>query len=153
MKKSILKDKSKAFALEIIKMTDLIQCEKRVYVLTKQVLRSGTSIGANIHEAFFGQSLPDFISKLSIALKECGETQYWLDLLHDSQKLGESDYQNLIFHCEELGKILTSSIKTAKETLNKRKNYLKSAYEVQEPTPNYGQNDDSIESLLIHYSL
>ncbi len=152
MKKSILKDKSKAFALNIINMTDYIQSEKREYVLTKQVLRSGTSIGANVHEAFFGQSLPDFISKLSISLKECGETQYWLELLHDSHKMADSQFNNLIGDCEELGRILTASIKTAKETLAKRKSEQKNSLEANDPYQPYGESD-SLEAILIHYSL
>ncbi len=84
MKESILKEKSKAFALRIIKMYNYLCEEKKEYVLSKQVLRSGTSIGANIAEAFYAQSDADFISKLYISRKEAGETIYWIELLQES---------------------------------------------------------------------
>ena len=91
MKKSILKDKSKAFALRVIRLYKYLCEEKKEYILSKQLLRSGTSIGANIAEAFYGQSEADFVSKLSIAQKETGETMYWLELLHASENLERNE--------------------------------------------------------------
>ena len=115
MKHSILKDKSKAFALRVIRLYKFLCEEKKEYILSKQLLRSGTSIGANIAEAFYGQSEADFVSKLSIAQKETGETMYWLELLHESEYLKQNEYDSIHGDAEELIKLLTSSIKTVKE--------------------------------------
>ena len=115
MKKSILKDKSKAFALRVIRLYKYLCEEKKEYILSKQLLRSGTSIGANIAEAFYGQSEADFVSKLSIAQKETGETMYWLELLHESEYLKRNEYDSIYSDAEELIRLLTSSIKTVKE--------------------------------------
>ena len=115
MKKSILKDKSKAFALRVIRLYKYLCEEKKEYILSKQLLRSGTSIGANIAEAFYGQSEADFVSKLSIAQKETGETMYWLELLHESEYLKRNEYDSIYSDGEELIRLLTSSIKTVKE--------------------------------------
>lgn len=115
MKHSILKDKSKAFALRVIRLYKYLCEEKKEYILSKQLLRSGTSIGANIAEAFYGQSEADFVSKLSIAQKETGETMYWLELLHESEYLKQNEYDSIYSDAEELIKLLTSSIKTVKE--------------------------------------
>lgn len=150
MKQSILKEKSKDFALRIIKMAEYIQTTKKEYVLSKQALRSGTSI-ANVYEAFFGQSLPDFISKLSIARKECAETEYWLDLLCESGKIERNEYDSIAKDCEELGKMLTSSINTClkklptKEKANSTTTSLNES--VSEPIQEY------VESPLTHYNL
>ncbi len=114
MNKSILREKSYAFALRIVKLSRYLVEGKKEFILSKQILRSGTSIGANIEEAFQGQSTADFISKLSISLKESFETNYWLRLLRDSEYLGEKESLSIINDCEELQKLLTSSIKTAK---------------------------------------
>ena len=103
--------KSKKFALKIIKVCNDIKSKKRESVLTNQLIRSGTSIGANIREAFYGHSKADFIAKLQIALKECSESEYWLELLIES---GYYDDNSIINDCIELKKILISSIKTAK---------------------------------------
>ncbi len=84
MRENAIKDKSKAFALRIIKLYRYLSEEKHEFILSKQVLRSGTSVGANIREAQRGQSKPDFYSKMSIALKEADETAYWLELLYES---------------------------------------------------------------------
>jgi four helix bundle protein len=113
MKDSIIKDKSKNFALRIIKLYKYltITAENKEYVLSKQVLRSGTSIGANIKEALRGQSRPDFRAKMSIALKEASETEYWLDLLHESEYIDESSYTSIINDNIELIKILTRIVK------------------------------------------
>ena len=95
MKNSILKNKSKAFALRVIRLYNYLCDEKKEYILSKQLMRSGTSIGANIAEAFYGQSEADFISKLSIAQKETGETMYWLELLHESDFLKHNEYDSI----------------------------------------------------------
>ena len=115
MKHSILKDKSKAFALREIRLYKYLCEEWKEYILSKQLLRSGTSIGANIAEAFYGQSEADFVSKLSIAQKEAGESMYWLELLHESEYLIQNEYDSIYSDAEELIKLLTSSIKTVKE--------------------------------------
>lgn len=114
MKDSILKNKSKAFALRIIKMYNYLCNEKNEYVMSKQVLRSGTSIGANIAEAFYAQSEADFIAKLYISRKESGETLYWIDLLKESGYIGDDVAAYISAECDELLKLLTSSIKTMK---------------------------------------
>ena len=117
-KKSILMDKSKGFALRIIKLYKYLCEQKNEYVLSKQILRSGTSIGANIHEAFYAQSKADFISKLSISQKEGGETLYWLELLHDSAFIYDDAFKSIYSDCEELMKLLTVSIKKSKNLIH-----------------------------------
>ncbi len=114
MKKNILKEKSYKFALRIIKLFQYLSKEKKEYVLSKQVLRSATSIGANLEEAYQAESKADFIHKLSIANKEAFETEYWLRLLRDSEMLEKKIANSLIEDSQELKKILVSSIKTAK---------------------------------------
>ena len=104
--------KSKQFALDIIKICNIIKREKRESVLTNQLIRSGTSIGANIREAFYGHGRNDFIAKLHIALKECSETEYWLELLIES---GYFDDTTILEKCVEIKKMLISSINTAKK--------------------------------------
>jgi len=111
MADSPLLSKSKAFALEIIKVCNEIKSSKRESVLTHQLIRSGTSIGANIREAFYGHSRADFISKLQIALKECSESEYWLELLIQS---GYCSDKNILNHCIELKRLLIASLNTAK---------------------------------------
>ena len=113
-KENVLKDKSYKFALRIVKLYKHLAEEKKEYVLSKQVLRSGTSIGANIAEGNQAQSKADFVHKLSIAHKEAFETEYWLSLLRDGEFITEKQSESLIIDCNELQKILTSSIKTAK---------------------------------------
>ena len=117
MKESILREKSYQFALRIIKLYKFISTEKKEFVLSKQILRSGTSIGANVEEATQAQSKTDFVHKLSIAQKESAETNYWLRLLRDSEFLTEKQAESLLVDCEEIQKMLTSSIKTSKENL------------------------------------
>ena len=108
---SPLLDKSKAFALRIIKVCNEVKREKKESILTKQLVRSGTSIGANIREAFYAHGRADFIAKLQIALKECSESEYWLELLIES---GYLDDQTILAQCTEIKKLLISSINTAK---------------------------------------
>lgn len=108
---SPLIDKSKAFALQIIKVCNQIKSTKKESVLTNQLIRSGTSIGANIREAFYAHGKADFIAKLQIALKECAESEYWLELLIES---GYYDDTMILNQCIEIKKMLISSINTAK---------------------------------------
>lgn len=111
--KNVLKDKSYSFALEIVKLSKIIQTQNE-FVLGRQILRSGTAVGALIREAEFGQSKKDFINKMSIALKEANETLYWLDLLKDAEIIELKIYQKLKSLNLELVAMLVSSIKTAK---------------------------------------
>ncbi len=112
MKESALLNKSKEFALMIIKVCNEVKSSKRETVLTNQLIRSGTSIGANVREAFFGHSKADFVAKLQIALKECSESEYWLELLIES---GFCNNKEVLEKCIEVKKILIASINTAKE--------------------------------------
>jgi four helix bundle protein len=117
MKESIVRDKSYAFALKIVKVyRDLVEVNKE-YALSRQLVRSGTAIGALIKEAQHAESKADFIHKLSISLKEANETDYWLHLLKDSNYLNQNVFQICHNDCEELIKLLTSIIKTSKANL------------------------------------
>ena len=111
---SVLQEKSKAFALQIIKVCNEIKQSKRESVLTNQLIRSGTSIGANIREAMYAHGKADFIAKLQIALKECSESEYWLELLIAS---GYYEDKRILEQCVEIKKLLISSINTAKNNL------------------------------------
>ena len=113
---SPLLNKSKAFALEIIRVCNDIKRSQKESILTNQLVRSGTSIGANIREAFYAHSKADFIAKLQIALKECSESEYWLELLIES---GYYSDKSVLDRCVEIKRILISSINTAKESLQK----------------------------------
>jgi four helix bundle protein len=113
-KENPLKDKSYKFALRVVKLYKHLAEEKKEFVLSKQVLRSGTSIGANITEGNQAESKADFVHKLSIALKEAFETEYWLCLLCDGEFITEKQAESLLTDCKELQKILTTSVKTAK---------------------------------------
>lgn len=110
---NIVKDKSKAFAIRIIKLYQYISETKKECVLSKQVLRSGTSIGANIAESECAASRKDFINKLYIALKECNETLYWLDLLMETNYLMDNEYKSIYNDCLEIKKLLMSIVKTS----------------------------------------
>ena len=110
--------KSKAFALRIIKLYRYLCDEKREYVLSKQLLRCGTSIGANIKEAVRGQTKPDFYAKMNIALKEASESEYWLELLHESDYLTDQQFSSLYADCQELIKLLVAITKTQKSIRN-----------------------------------
>ena len=109
------KTKSKRFAVRIVKLYQYLCQEKHEYVLSKQLLKSGTSIGANIAEAQQAQSRADFLAKLSISLKEASETNYWLRLLNATDFLSEPEFRSLLSDCQELEKMLTSIIKTSKQ--------------------------------------
>lgn len=104
--------KSKEFALQIIKVCNYVKQTKKESVLTNQLIRSGTSVGANIREAFYGHGKADFIAKLQIALKECSESEYWIELLIESRYYKD---KTLLTKCTEVKRILISSINTAKE--------------------------------------
>ena len=118
MKENIIVDKSKAFALRIINLYKYLCEEKKEFVLSKQVLRSGTSVGANIKEAIRGQSKADFYAKMNIALKEISETEYWLELLHESKYIEETQFESIYQDCQELIKLLVSITKTQKGGAN-----------------------------------
>jgi len=111
VKQNIIKDKTYQFALEIIFLYKKMQ-DQNEFILSKQIVRSGTSIGANVEEATAAQSRKDFISKMSISSKEARETNYWLRLLRDSKLCERIDYTHLIKESEEIIKILTSIVKT-----------------------------------------
>ncbi|KRD63195.1 four helix bundle protein [Flavobacterium sp. Root935] len=114
-RKNIIKEKSFAFAIDVVNLYKVL-AEKREFVLSRQMLRSGTSIGANIREAEHAQSKADFIHKLSISLKEANETEYWLDLLYETKYLSDIDFLNIKPKITEILRLLTSIVKTTKNT-------------------------------------
>jgi len=116
---SILRDKSYLFALRVVRLYKHLNKQHKEYILSKQILRSGTSIGALVREAQYAQSTKDFINKLSIALKEANESEYWLILLKDSEYITKKMHDNIEPDINELIKMLTSSINTAKKNLHK----------------------------------
>ena len=109
-----IEQKSFQFAIRIVKLYQYLRKEKKEFVLSKQLLRSGTSIGANVAESQQAQSRADFISKLNIALKEAAETNYWLRLLQATDFLSDAEFQSVHNDCRELEKILTSILKSAR---------------------------------------
>ena len=109
--------KSFQFSVRIVKLCRYLLNEKKEFILSKQLLRAGTSVGANIAEAQQAQRRKDFVSKLCIALKEAGETDYWLRLLRATDYLTESEYKSLITDCKELEKLLTSIVKSTKSSV------------------------------------
>lgn len=117
MRESLVFDKSRVFALRIIKLYNYLKSERGEYVLSKQLLRSGTSIGANIAEAEYAITKKDFLSKIYISLKEASEIKYWLDLLHDADLLSNKEHSSIVADCEELLKLLTSIAKTTSENI------------------------------------
>jgi len=117
-KDNVVQEKSYSFALRVIKLYRWLVENKKEYVLSKQLLRSGTSVGANVEEAIGGQSARDFKAKMSIAYKEVRESHYWLRLLHDSDYLDKNAFSSIIIDCDELMKIIGSIIKTMKSKEN-----------------------------------
>ncbi len=117
-KDSIIRQKTFDFAIRVVNLYKYIVTDKKEYVLSKQLLRSGTSIGANVNEALYGQSKRDFISKLHISIKEASETKYWLELLNATGYLDEKEYNSIANDNVEILKILTSIIKTSKQNLD-----------------------------------
>lgn len=115
MKQSILRDKSFAFALQIVRLSQELQQNQKEFVLSKQILRSGTAIGALVREGEFAQSKSDFINKLSIALKEANETEYWILLLQEAKLIKDELADSLQSDCKELIAMLVASVKTAKK--------------------------------------
>ncbi len=118
MDDNLILDKSKSFAIRIINLYKYLCAEKHEYVLSKQILRSGTSIGANVKEAVQGASKRDFVAKLIISLKEASETEYWLELLYETDYLTQKEFDGIYKDCKEIIKLLTSIIKTSKKTMN-----------------------------------
>ena len=109
-----IKQKSFSFAVRIVKLTRYLRENKREQTMSKQLLRCGTSIGANVAEAQQAQSRPDFLSKLNIALKEAAETDYWLCLLHETEYLSKEQFSSIISDCREIEKMLVAIVKSAK---------------------------------------
>ena len=114
MKENVLIDLSKTFAVNIVNLCTEIKEHRKSNVLLNQLLRSGTSIGANIHEANYASSTADFINKFQIALKECYETDYWLGLFKETNMITACEYEDLFAQCSKIRKLLVSSLTTAK---------------------------------------
>lgn len=119
MKNNPLLEQSLNFATKIIKLQSNLLKEKKESIISKQIIRSATSIGANINEANYASSKPDFISKLHISLKECSETEYWLRLLEKSQYITSKHANELIYDCLSIKKMLVSSLNTVKSNITK----------------------------------
>ena len=117
MTNNIILSKSKVFAIRIIRLYKYLQDSKNEYVLSKQLLRSGTSIGTNIREVSVAQSKKDFISKMNIALKEAAETEYWLELLYETEYLSKTEFDSIKEDCAEINKLLISIVKTSNKKL------------------------------------
>jgi four helix bundle protein len=115
MRDNIVMDKSFEFSVRIVNAYKHLVQECKEFVMSKQLLRCGTSIGANITEAQRGQSKADFRAKMNIALKEASETEYWLELLHESNMIDDAAFESIYFDCQEIIKILVSITKTQKE--------------------------------------
>ena len=120
MEQNTVRYKSKRFAIRVIKLYKYLSKEKKEYVLSNQILRSGTSIGANVAESECAISKNDFLSKLYIAFKETNETLYWLELLYDTNYINEKEYHSLRRDCEEIKNMLSSSTKTLTEVKNEK---------------------------------
>ena len=116
MAENPVKEKSFRFAVRIVRLCKFLTEEKKEYVISRQILRSGTSIGANVKEALQAESKADFIHKLSISLKEASETEYWLQLLKETEYIDQMAYDSMMSDCVELLKLLTSIIKSSKQT-------------------------------------
>ena len=117
VKENVTKDKSLAFAKRVVKLQKFLTEEKKEFILSKQILRSGTSIGANVREAYQGESKADFVHKLSIAQKEADETCYWLELLKTGDYLNERWFNSIYPDCQEVLKIITSVIISTKKKM------------------------------------
>ena len=114
MKENVLVDLSKRFAVDVINICNAVSKGRKEYVLFNQLLRSGTSIGANIYEANYAASRADFINKLQISLKECYESQYWLEIFKETQIISTEEYDEMYARCSKIRKLLVTSINTAK---------------------------------------
>ena len=115
MKPNIIKEKSFEFAVDVVNLYKDLANNKKEYVMSRQLLKSGTSIGANVREAEFAQSKADFINKMSVALKEANESSYWLDLLYETEFLNEQEYQKFKLKSQEILRLLVSIVKTSKD--------------------------------------
>lgn len=124
MAEPVLKNKSFAFAVRIVRLAQYLQGDKKEYVMSRQVLRSGTAVGALVREAEYGESKLDFIHKLTIALKEANEASYWLELLNETDYLEEGLFLSLHSNLKELIALLISSIKTTKSNMDKESSKL-----------------------------
>lgn len=116
---SLLAAKSIDFSIRIINLNKMLKKQKQEYIISNQLLRSGTSIGANVREAKFAQSTADFISKMSIALKEANESLYWLELLNRTNYISNTEYDSIYSDCDEILRMLHSTVRTSKLKLNK----------------------------------
>lgn len=119
MADNVVKNKSRNFALRIIKLYKYLCKDKKEFILSKQILRSGTSIGANITEAHHAMSKREFIAKMNLSLKEAAETEYWLDLLQASDYIGQKEFESINSDCNEIKSLLISIIKTTSKNLEK----------------------------------
>jgi four helix bundle protein len=108
-------DKSKAFAVRVIRLFQYLQKEKKEYIISKQLLRSGTSVGANIKEGIRGQSVKDFRAKMAIALKEASESEYWLELLVETDYIDQAQFESMVNDCIKLIKILTAILNSSEQ--------------------------------------
>ncbi len=115
LKENVIDSKAKKFSIRIIRMYQYLSIEKKEFVLSKQVLRSGTSIGANVREGIRAQSKADFRSKMNIALKEASETEYWLELLHETDYMEDEQFESIRNDAVELIKLLTSIVKSSEK--------------------------------------
>ena len=115
---NIIHNKSYSFAVRIVNLSKYLKYEKKEYILSKQILRSGTSVGALVRESKFAQSKADFINKLSISLKEANETDYWIDLLFDTDYITKNMYDDMKKDINEIISLLVSIVKSSKRTLN-----------------------------------
>lgn len=118
MRENVIKSKSLEFAIRVVRLNQVLANEKKEFVMSKQVLRSGTSVGAMVREAEHAESKPDFIHKLAIAQKEINETLYWLELLFKTDFINQTEYESFTLDATELLKLLTSIIKTIKSRIN-----------------------------------
>ena len=114
MKENVVRDKSFAFAIRIVRMAKFLQVERKEFVLSEQVLRSGTAIGALVRESEHAESRADFAHKMSVALKEANETLYWIELLHGAEYLDQGMFESILADCDELIKLLVAIVKTSK---------------------------------------
>ena len=122
MAESVTLDKSKEFAIRIVKLYNYLCKYKREFVMSNQLLRCGTAIGANLSEAIYGVSRNDFLAKVYISLKECAEAKYWLELLHETDYLSDSEFHSINEDCTALIKLLTSTVKTTRENNTPKNN-------------------------------
>jgi four helix bundle protein len=118
MKDNIIANKSLKFSIRIVNLYKYLIENNKEYVMSKQLLKCGTSIGANVHEAINGQSRKDFLSKMYIAYKEASETEYWINLLYETRYISKNEYSSIIADCIEIKIILYNIIKTTKENCN-----------------------------------